>query len=181
MEISSRTPEGDDNQCAICGKPVVIEPSQPPGDAPCPHCGCLLWFGANSSLLGDSSEDLSEQEVASILQEHPISMQIIEMIPESIARENTVIPLALESEALIVAIHDPMAYEVLDKLRFILDRDVDVVLASKEAIQAAINRHYGQSETESVDSMLAEFTETAIDFTETDYGDGIDSDEPDGC
>src|SRR5207302_1486436 len=32
----------------------------------------------------------------------------------------------------------------------------------------AINRHYGQSETESVDSMLAEFTDTAIDFTETE-------------
>jgi mannitol/fructose-specific phosphotransferase system IIA component (Ntr-type) len=28
----------------MCGKPVVIEPSLPTGDAPCPHCGCLLWF-----------------------------------------------------------------------------------------------------------------------------------------
>ena len=34
------------------------------------------------------------------------------------------------------------------------------------AIVAAINHHYGQPETEQVDSMLAEFTDTAIDFTE---------------
>jgi type IV pilus assembly protein PilB len=41
-------------------------------------------------------------------------------------------------------------------------------LAPREQIVEAINRHYGQSETESVDSMLAEFTDTAIDFTETE-------------
>ena len=44
MNISSRTPDGQPNRCAICGKPVIIEPSIPPGDAPCPHCGSLLWF-----------------------------------------------------------------------------------------------------------------------------------------
>src|SRR5262249_17843422 len=36
--------------------------------------------------------------------------------------------------------------------------------------------HYGQSETESVDSMLAEFTDTAIDFTETESTSGIGGD-----
>jgi DNA-directed RNA polymerase subunit RPC12/RpoP len=42
--ISSRTPEGQPNGCPVCGKVVVMEPSQPFGDAPCPHCGCLLLF-----------------------------------------------------------------------------------------------------------------------------------------
>jgi len=40
----TRTPEGQPHRCPLCGKPVVIEPSHPAGDAPCPHCGCLLWF-----------------------------------------------------------------------------------------------------------------------------------------
>ena len=44
MNVSSRTPEGQPNRCAICGNEVIIEPSIPPGDAPCPHCGSLLWF-----------------------------------------------------------------------------------------------------------------------------------------
>ncbi|GIS60543.1 MAG: hypothetical protein CM1200mP2_27680 [Planctomycetaceae bacterium] len=61
-----------------------------------------------------------------------------------------------------------MNFEVLDKLRFILNREINVALAPEDAIQTAINRHYGQSETESVDSMLQEFTETAIDFTQTE-------------
>jgi type IV pilus assembly protein PilB len=49
-----------------------------------------------------------------------------------------------------------------------LNKDIHPVLAPREQIVEAINRHYGQTETESVDSMLADFTDTAIDFTETE-------------
>src|SRR5262249_36953618 len=42
------------------------------------------------------------------------------------------------------------------------------VPAAREQMVEAINRHYGQTETESVDSMLQEFTDTQIDFTETE-------------
>jgi anti-anti-sigma factor len=49
MEPSSRTPEGRPNQCPLCGKEVRLEASFPPGDAPCPHCGCLLWFDSDTS------------------------------------------------------------------------------------------------------------------------------------
>ncbi|HVW38613.1 MAG TPA: PTS sugar transporter subunit IIA [Pirellulales bacterium] len=43
--ISSRTPEGAPNRCPVCGNSFCIQPSTPPGDAPCPHCGSLAWFG----------------------------------------------------------------------------------------------------------------------------------------
>jgi len=102
------------------------------------------------------------------LDSREIPPSVIELVPESVARENIVIPLELQDESLLVAISDPMKFEVLDKLRFILNREIQVAMAPHEAIQTAINRHYGQSETESVDSMLQEFTETAIDFTEVE-------------
>jgi hypothetical protein len=44
MDISSRTPEGEDNRCTVCGHALRLEPTRPPGDAPCPFCGVLLWF-----------------------------------------------------------------------------------------------------------------------------------------
>jgi len=44
MKPSSRKPEGEPNCCPVCGKSLEIAPSRPPGDAPCPHCGTLLWF-----------------------------------------------------------------------------------------------------------------------------------------
>jgi hypothetical protein len=47
--ISSRTPEGSPNRCPVCQGEVRIEPSKLSGDAPCPNCGCLLWFVALSS------------------------------------------------------------------------------------------------------------------------------------
>jgi type IV pilus assembly protein PilB len=110
-----------------------------------------------------------------------ISPTVIELVPESVARENMVIPLSLEDESLLVAVSDPMAVEVLDKLRFILNRDIKVAIAPVDAIQTSINRHYGQSETESVDSMLQEFTETAIDFTETEAAEAMVADDDDSA
>ena len=44
MTVSSRTPEGQPNHCPICDSRIIIEPSQPFGEAPCPSCGQLLWF-----------------------------------------------------------------------------------------------------------------------------------------
>jgi acyl carrier protein len=40
--ISSRTPEGHDSRCPLCGAEAAIEYSQA-GDASCPNCGSLLW------------------------------------------------------------------------------------------------------------------------------------------
>ena len=97
-----------------------------------------------------------------------IPQSVIALIPESVARENVVIPVTLVDERLRVAMSNALDLDVIDKLRFMVNREIDPVVAPKEAIQTAINRFYGGSETESVDSMLMEFTETAIDFTETE-------------
>ena len=102
------------------------------------------------------------------LEEVELEHNVVELSPESVARENICIAVEVNDEKLKVAVVDPMNFELVEKLRFILAREVDMVMAQKEAINAAINRYYGQSETESVDSMLQEFTETAIDFTETE-------------
>jgi hypothetical protein len=98
-----------------------------------------------------------------------VPLEIIELVPESVARENVILPVALEGGVLTVALSDPADLDTLQKLEFILNRRVRPVLAPREQIVEAINRHYGQSETESVDSMLAEFTDTAIDFTQTEF------------
>src|SRR5262249_6154608 len=103
------------------------------------------------------------------LAEVTIPPAVIELVPESVARENVVLPLSAEdSGALKIILSDPSDFDTVQKLQFILNKDIQPVLAPREQIIEAINRHYGQSETESVDSMLAEFTDTAIDFTDTE-------------
>lgn len=108
-----------------------------------------------------------------------IPENVIELVPEAVARENSVIPIEETDDSLTVAVSDPMDLETIEKLRFILNRRIDTALSSRESIQGAINRHYGQVEGESADSMLQEFTDTAIDFTETaeDVGGGESVDE----
>ncbi len=102
------------------------------------------------------------------LSEVTIPPSVVELVPESVARENAVLPLAETDGELQVIVSDPLDYETFDKLRFILNRQVSIVLAPREAILEAINRYYGQTVGESADSMLQEFTDTAIDFTETE-------------
>ena len=105
------------------------------------------------------------------LSDQVIPPSVIELVPESVARENVILPLAEEGTALKVVVSDPLDLDTFDKLRFILNRKVDIALAPRELITEAINRHYGQMDGESADSMLQEFTDTAIDFTETETDD----------
>ncbi|WP_164103380.1 GspE/PulE family protein [Candidatus Laterigemmans baculatus] len=97
-----------------------------------------------------------------------VADDVIELIPESVARENMVLPVDKEDNSLKIVISDPFDLETIEKLRFILNRKIETSLAPRQAIQEAINQYYGQVEGESADSMLQEFTDTAIDFTETE-------------
>jgi type IV pilus assembly protein PilB len=114
------------------------------------------------------------------LEDLQIPHAVIELVTESMARENNVIPIEVRGDEVVIALHTPNV-EVVDKLRFVLNREIKIVMGTLEGIQGAINRHYGQTETESVDSMLAEFTETAIDFTEVDAAKAKEGDEDDNA
>ncbi len=106
------------------------------------------------------------------LREVTIPDSVIELVPESVARENVVLPLAGDEDAIKIIASNPNDLETVDKLRFILNRRIDLALAPCENILEAINRYYGQIEGESADSILQEFTDTAIDFTATDNDPG---------
>ena len=69
---------------------------------------------------------------------------IIEMVPESVARENVLIPIADKNGVLQIAMKDPSDFDTIVKVQFILARDIQPALAPEEQIVAAINRHYGQ-------------------------------------
>lgn len=136
--------------------------------------------------LKDLGYVTGEQIAEAIAEEHgkrfvdlkdvAIRPSVIELISESIARENCVLPYEEDGEALVVVVSDPDDVEVFEKLRFILQRPIESVISSKEAIQEAINQHYGQNVGESADSMIQEMTDTAINFTVVE-GEGNDQDQ----
>jgi type IV pilus assembly protein PilB len=87
-----------------------------------------------------------------------IDPQVMEMMPEAMMREYQVLPLEYKDGRLKVAITDPLDLESVDAIRFRLNMDVDCVLASREKVRQIIAGYTEQSESESVDSMLQEFT-----------------------
>src|SRR5581483_10679892 len=150
--------------------PDQIKEAQRMGNVPLEDALVKLSYAAPDDIMKAKAEQHNMPFVE--LREIEIPAAVVELVPESIARENVVMPLAQENGAIKVIMHNPMDFETIDKLRFVLNREIEVALAPKEAIVEAINRYYGGSttETESVDSMLQEFTDTAIDFAEDGGG-----------
>ncbi len=125
-----------------------------------------LGYANNEQVMSAIAEFNGIQFIE--LTEITIPPAVVELVPESVARENVVLPLSQEGPVLKIVMSDATDVATMEKLQFILNKQITPVLAPREQIVEAINRHYGQSETESVDSMLAEFTDTAIDFTDTE-------------
>jgi uncharacterized protein (TIGR02996 family) len=113
-----------------------------------------------------------------------VPREVVEYMPESVARENLVIPLGWPWQGtLLVAMNNPGDRDMLDKLQFIFNRYIAAVPVPAEVVREAIDRHYGQSETESVDCVLYEFVDTAIDFSQWgedggDHGWPLEGDAP---
>jgi type IV pilus assembly protein PilB len=73
-----------------------------------------------------------------------IPPSVIDLVPESVAREAMVLPLAYEDGAIKLVIADPTDFDTMQKLLFILKKELRPVLSSREQIVEAINRHYGK-------------------------------------
>jgi hypothetical protein len=121
--------EGPQFRCPLCGggKPQRLAPV--PAIA-CPRCGRPV------------------ADVSNVLWRVPLSAALVELLPESVARENKVLIYEVDGHELVIAadLHrTPINPELewLAKLRFILNREIHVVHATQEAINFAIDRHYG--------------------------------------
>jgi uncharacterized protein (TIGR02996 family) len=93
---------------------------------------------------------LPSQNVTVTLAGHTLALSVIELVPESVARENVVIPLELNGRELRVAMADPHDRDTIQKLTFILNKEIIPVKVDRDAIVAAIDCCYGNTETESV-------------------------------
>src|SRR5262249_40484383 len=51
--------------------------------------------------------------------------------------------------------------------RFILNKRIHPVVVARDQIESAINRHYGRAEQHAAEVLLSEFTDTQIEFSES--------------
>jgi Type II secretion system (T2SS), protein E, N-terminal domain len=121
--------------------------------------------GALNEASQETASGVARQQMLAGLVIQPAA---VALVPETVARENLVMPLSFDGETLTLAAVNPGEVMLADKLGFILNKNIRFLGAPRQAIVDALNRIYGQSKTESVTSMLAEFTDTAIDDTDSE-------------
>jgi hypothetical protein len=92
----------------------------------------------------------------------PVPIAVCDLIPESLARENLIFPIGERGETLRLAAVDSDDVALSDKISFVLSRPVRLIAASREEVEALIREYFGDATgSETVDSMLQEFTDTA--------------------
>lgn len=105
------------------------------------------------------------------IDESPIDPKAIECIESDDARRYQTLPIGFRESALLVAISDPMAMQVMDDLSFKLQREVEFVCAAPEAIRKLIIKHYGDANDASSE-LLRGMSPSNADEEEEDKGDG---------
>jgi len=77
-----------------------------------------------------------------------IPEDVINSVPAEVAIEHKIVPIQGRQRVVTIAMSDPLDFETVDNVRFILNKEVETVLATPEAIEDALRRYYGYGEDE---------------------------------
>ena len=97
------------------------------------------------------------------LDEYEVDADILKLVPKEPCERHKVVPISRTGNALIVAMADPTNLNAIDDLKFLTGYNIEPVIASESAIQAAIEKYYHAGP--SYDEVMAGFEEADIDFT----------------
>jgi uncharacterized protein (TIGR02996 family) len=87
-------------------------------------------------------ELLPPPNITARLADFEVPQSVLELVPESVARENLVLPLAGQVRTLVCAAANPRDRDTHQKLEFILNRDIVMVGARTDEVLAAFDRHF---------------------------------------
>ncbi|MDD2239731.1 MAG: GspE/PulE family protein [Kiritimatiellae bacterium] len=98
-----------------------------------------------AQLLGAERIDLEHMSVPA---------ETIQSVPGSVARMYSAMPVAVEGNAITLAVADLVSPEVSDEIAFVLSKDILFAVTSQTSIANAISRYYG-TEDESMKDMIS--------------------------
>ena len=100
------------------------------------------------------------------LTEFDIESDIIKLIPKEVVLKHQVIPINRPGSTLIVAMADPSNIFAIDDIKFLTGYNVEVVVASEEAVEGAVEKYYTSNVT--FDDVLLDFDEDEVDLVDAD-------------
>jgi len=90
------------------------------------------------------------------LRDHEIPAETLSLIPVKVAQMYQCLPVGLKNTCVLVAMVQPLDPAHADEIQFAIKRDVQIVVADPVEIAKAIERFYGQTESESFSEILKE-------------------------
>ena len=80
-----------------------------------------------------------------------INPEVVKTIPADIAKKYGVVPVVADEDSITVALSDPMGYDAIDSLRYVLHGlDVQAVIAPRAEVRAAMAKIYADEENADV-------------------------------
>ena len=75
-----------------------------------------------------------------------IAPEVTKVVTDEIAKKYGVVPVVADDDSVTVALSDPMGYDAIDSLRFVLvGKDVQAVLCPLDEVRSALTKLYGAS------------------------------------
>src|SRR3954462_1498885 len=98
------------------------------------------------------------------LDEYEIDVEVVKLVTKEVCEKHRIIPVSRSGSSLIVAMSDPTNLNAIDDIKFLSGYNVEPVVASEPAIQAAIERYYNAGP--SYEEVMADFQldDEDIDF-----------------
>lgn len=72
-----------------------------------------------------------------------VPSDVLDLVPQSVAHSNVLLPVGFRGGVLVLAMQDPLDPDLMAKLRYILNRDLEAVPAPGAQVAEAIHRHHG--------------------------------------
>ena len=105
------------------------------------------------------------------LSDFEVSPEVLKILPKEVVTRHQVVPINKSGSVLMIAMADPSNIYAIDDIKFITNLQVEVVVASEQAIAEAIEKYY-TSEV-SFDEVMMDFD---VEDEEFEYGDDVDED-----
>jgi type IV pilus assembly protein PilB len=96
------------------------------------------------------------------LDEYEIDQEVLKLVSRDVCDKHKIIPVSRAGSSLIMAMADPTNLHAIDDIKFLTGFNVEPVVASETAIQAAVERYYQSGP--SYDEVMAGFDEEEIEF-----------------
>src|SRR5450432_3563925 len=106
------------------------------------------------------------------LKEFDIDPEVVKLVPKEVAEKHQCIPVNRAGASLILAMSDPSNIYAIDDIKFLTGYNIEVVVASEQAIKEALEKYYAEKGP-SYDEVMEGFDESEIEVGHDEEGENI--------